>query len=161
MRVGGDVRVVDFEQTVADHANRLFALAYSILRDPDEAEDAVQAATENAWRKWGALRSTEARGGWLRTICVRECVKRRRRRARDLGDELRDTTAAGPMSSLDIDLERAIRALTSKQRAVVTLHYGHGYSLDECADLMGTSPGTTRSHLNRALSSMRKELTLA
>jgi len=52
----------------------------------------------------------------------------------------------------------AFRSLSTKQRAVVVLHYHHGYSLDECASLLGCRPGTARSHLARALTTMRKEL---
>ena len=40
----------------------------------------------------------------------------------------------------------------------MTLHYEYGYTLDECASLIGCQPGTARSHLARALASLRKEL---
>ncbi len=147
----------EFEHAVVEHAGHLFALSFSILRDSQDAEDAVQAVMEKAWHKWGTLRAPEARAGWLRAICVRECLRRRRRRARDLTYELREAVAAAP--DRDLDMELALRRLSSKQRAVVALHYGHGYTLDECAGLMGNSTGATRSHLHRALSSLRKELT--
>lgn len=58
----------------------------------------------------------------------------------------------------DPDLDRACRRLSARQRAVITLHYHFGYSLDECAALMGSRPGTVRSHLNRALEALRREL---
>jgi DNA-directed RNA polymerase specialized sigma24 family protein len=41
---------------------------------------------------------------------------------------------------------------------VITLHYHFGYSLDECASLMGCRPGTARSHLGRALAMLRRKL---
>jgi RNA polymerase sigma factor (sigma-70 family) len=58
----------------------------------------------------------------------------------------------------DPSLGRALTLLTPRQRAVVALHYGHGYSLDEVGTLIGCSGGTVRSHLNRALEHLRREL---
>ncbi len=58
----------------------------------------------------------------------------------------------------DLDLDRCYRRLSRQQRAVVTLHYQYGYTIDECATLIGCQPGTARSHLARALASLRKEL---
>src|SRR5207253_10799386 len=52
---------------------------------------------------------------------------------------------------------RSFRGLTRQQRAVVALHYQYGYTLDECAGLMGCRPGTARSHLARALQTPREE----
>jgi RNA polymerase sigma factor (sigma-70 family) len=146
----------DFERAVAIHAGALFALAYSILRQPDDAEDAVQAAMEHAWRKWTSLREPGARAAWLRQVCVRECLRHRQRRR---GELTLDSATAVAAADRDMDLERALLRLSTRQRAVVVLHYGHGYSLDECAGLLGNSPGATRSHLNRALTRMRRELT--
>ena len=70
---------------------------------------------------------------------------------------------AGPASggSRDaerIDMDRAYRRLSNKQRAAITLKYRHGYSVDECAVFMGCRPGTVRTHLERALNTLRKEL---
>lgn len=68
------------------------------------------------------------------------------------------TVHAHPSEEPDMDLDRAYRRLTHQQRAVVALHYEYGYSLDECAALIGCQPGTARSHLARALASLRKEI---
>jgi RNA polymerase sigma factor (sigma-70 family) len=145
----------DFEQAVAMNAGALFALAYSILRQPDDAEDAVQATMEHAWRKWNSLREPHARAAWLRQICVRQCLRHRQLRR---GELTLDRASAVAAAARDLDLERALVRLSTRQRAVVVLHYGYGYSLDECAGLLSASPGATRSHLNRALTRMRKEL---
>jgi RNA polymerase sigma factor (sigma-70 family) len=56
------------------------------------------------------------------------------------------------------DIDRAYARLSVRQRAVVSLHYHYGYTLVECADLMGCSPGSVSQHLARALRSLRQEL---
>ena len=58
----------------------------------------------------------------------------------------------------DIDLDGAYRKLSLKQRVAITLTFGHGYSVDECAALMGCRPGTVRTHVARGPATLRKEL---
>jgi RNA polymerase sigma factor (sigma-70 family) len=148
----------DFEAAIRMESGRLFGIAYSILRDVAEAEDAVQETMAQAWRSWSALRDPEKRGAWLRQICVRSAIRMRRRilprswlADRNDVDRYRSTES-------DPDLDRSFRRLSPRQRAVVALHFEYGYTLDECAELIGCAPGTARSHLSRALASMRKEL---
>jgi RNA polymerase sigma factor (sigma-70 family) len=150
--------ITAFEAAVHAESGRLFAVAYSILRDTQEAEDAVQETMELAWRSWSDLRDPSKRAAWLRQICVRRAIRSRRRLLprRWLAD-VSDLQARVP-EDRDLDLDRSYRRLTPQQRAVVTLHYEYGYSLDECAALIGCQPGTARSHLARALASLRKEL---
>jgi RNA polymerase sigma factor (sigma-70 family) len=147
-----------FEAAVHAESGRLFAVAYSILRDPQEAEDAVQETMELAWRSWDALRDPSKRSAWLRQICVRRAIRSRRRLLPRLW--LADTSDlhGQPPQDPDTDLDAGYRRLSHQQRAVVTLHYEYGYTLDECAALIGCQPGTARSHLARALASLRKEL---
>jgi RNA polymerase sigma factor (sigma-70 family) len=149
-----------FETTVRGETRALFALAFSILRDAQEAEDAVQDTLVAAWRAWSTLRDPERASAWLRRICVRRCLDIRRNLFRRLFLSDRDerTHPTERLDAMDPDLDRAFRRLTSRQRAVTALHYRHGYTLDECALLMGCRPGTARSHLNRALRTLRKEL---
>jgi RNA polymerase sigma factor (sigma-70 family) len=150
--------LIGFETTVHAESGRLFAVAYAILRDVHEAEDAVQETMEQAWRSWADLRDPSKRGAWLRQICVRRAVRSRRRLLPRLWLAETDNVAGRLAEDSDVDLDRGYRRLTRPQRAVVTLHYEYGYTLDECASLIGCQPGTARSHLARALASLRKEL---
>jgi len=160
----------DFEAMALSQARRLFGLAFSILGDAGEAEDAVQESLVLAWRAWDRLRDEAARTTWLTRICVNHCVRRRgllRRLPWPSGgrDEVvpeapqvagwRAEAAADPRR---VQLSQALDRLSVRQRAVLTLHYHHGYSLDECAGLIGCRPGTARSHLARGLASLREEL---
>jgi RNA polymerase sigma-70 factor (ECF subfamily) len=60
-----------------------------------------------------------------------------------------------------LDFDRAFARLSAKQRAVFALHIHHGYTLDECASLLGCRPGTARSHLGRAVAALRREMSNA
>ena len=138
---------------------RLRALAYSISRDREQALDAVQDTMEHALRDWSALREPERRAAWLSTICVRQALRRARSERRRRLLPWVATPEPSPAPDLhDVDLDRALRLLSEKQRAVIGLHYVYGYTLDETAAAMGCRPGTARSHLNRALRALRHAL---
>jgi RNA polymerase sigma factor (sigma-70 family) len=150
----------EFEIMVEAETERLWRLAYSITEDAAEAEDVVQETMERAWRSWGALRRPESRLGWLTRICVNRALDSRRRRGarRRVLDWLRLATQPELDQTAALDLQSLFARLTRHQRAVLVLHYQHGYSLDECGRLMGSRPGTVRSHLARALAGLRESL---
>jgi RNA polymerase sigma factor (sigma-70 family) len=57
-----------------------------------------------------------------------------------------------------IDLARALRSLTARQRIVTVLHYYGGYSLSEIASIVGSSRSSVGVHLYRARKSLRHQL---
>jgi RNA polymerase sigma factor (sigma-70 family) len=153
----------ELERVLEAEGRRLFAIAFSILRDPGEAEDAVQETAAAAWRGWTTRNQPELTRAWLTTICVRKAMRRRGRLRRWTVGEASRAQLAGVDRHLEsdgkyLDLHRAHGRLSRRQRAVVTLHYGHGYTVAESAELMGCSAGAAASHLSRALAHLRKEL---
>jgi RNA polymerase sigma-70 factor (ECF subfamily) len=156
--VGAALLEREFAVAVDREGPRLYALALSILGDAHEAEDAVQDTMVQAWRDWTSLHDPARRGAWLATICLRTCLRLRRRlRARwhhaPIAAEQADTRV---VAGTDIDLVQACRRLSPQQRSVVALHYVYGFSLDECAQVMGCGAGTVRPHLHRALAKLRE-----
>lgn len=154
----------DFDGTLAQEGQRLFAVAFAILRDPTEAEDVVQETAAAAWRGWESRTQPTQTRAWMTTICVRQAIRRRNsiRRSLFMGDVQRQLVVQAQQEiqsdGRHVDLDRAYGHLSPRQRAVVALHYQYGYTLLECAELMGCSAGTVASHLSRALASLRREL---
>jgi RNA polymerase sigma-70 factor (ECF subfamily) len=146
------------EDLVRAESRRLYSIAFSILQDASEAEDAVQETLISVWRKWPWAAGAPT-PSWLTRVCVNQCLNRRRSRLRQMRlatsaadhDRWQD---AGPTT--DPDLARAYAQLSTQQRAAVALHYFYGYTLDECAELLGNRPGTVRSHIARALVTLRR-----
>ena len=93
------------------------------------------------------------------------CLDRRRRLLRRIlvDDAARELREAADEHLTDggrtLDIDRAYTKLSIRQRAVITLHYQHGYTLAECAELMGCSAGSVSQHLARGLKRLRRELT--
>ena len=127
-----------FEVSVLPERGRLYALALVITRDPSAAEDAVQETLLAAWKAWPKVRDPYRPGGWLTRICVHQSIRRRHRDDRSVALDdasISDVTARRQIDlGADlVDFDRAFGLLTTRQRAVFTLHVRHGYTVTECA----------------------------
>jgi RNA polymerase sigma-70 factor, ECF subfamily len=154
-----------FTALASDRIDRLFAVAFRILRDHHDAEDAVQQALWTAWVDLRGLREPARFDAWLYQVLVRSCYRAgrsRRRRAsivEILPDDARTPRDEGPDRVGDRDaIERAFATLTTEHRAVVVLHHYMGLGLDEIAEVVGIPHGTARSRLHYALRRMRQSI---
>jgi RNA polymerase sigma factor (sigma-70 family) len=151
-----------FDEMVQRERRRLWTLALRVLRDEGEAEDAVQDTLVRAWRARASLGDLVGAGPWLTRVCINHCISRRRYlKVRGWSRQVPlDGTAATVDRPTDqvMDMDRAFRRLSLRQRAAVTLTFREGYSIDECAAIMGCRPGTVRSHVARGLATLHREL---
>jgi len=152
-----------FASLAAGHIDRCYALAFRILRDPDQAQDATQQALLGAWRDLPRLRDPERFDAWLHRLVVHACYSESRGRRR-WNARLRVMTVTDlhpdPASSVaDREtLEDAFALLSPEHRAVVVLHHHLGYPLTEIADTLGIPTGTARSRLHYAVRQLRAAL---
>lgn len=150
-----------FTTLVLQLGDRLYSVAYRILRDAGRAEDAVQQTLLIAWRELPTLRDDSRLEAWLYRLLVNACYA-----------EVRHTKRwqAGlhivPLEAPSVDdaqvsvarrdeLERAFRRLSGEQRAVLVMHHYLGLSGAEIGIALGLSPGTVRSRLHYARQHMR------
>jgi RNA polymerase sigma-70 factor (ECF subfamily) len=161
-----DRDLVDF---VLQHQPRLIRLASLVCHDVADAEDAVQAGLEQAWRRRQTLRDPQKLSAWLDRIIVREAIRLDRRHSSFVGRlfggpqevvvESTDLTDEVGSSVTGRDALRiAFEALPAAQRAVVALHLYAGYSMPETAEIVGASLETTRSRLRLARKRLRAQL---
>jgi RNA polymerase sigma-70 factor (ECF subfamily) len=149
-----------------DRAHRADVLRASrrLIRD-GEAEDLAQEALARAAFHAPAHGDLDARRAWLHRVLANLASNRRRwLRVRSSGAEaFRATlpthtppTTADPM--LRARLAAAVARLSEAQRQVIALVYIDERTIDEAAQAMGCAGGTARSHLHRALVSLRAAL---
>ena len=153
-----------FVDLVKRRGDRLYAIAYRILRDVDRAEDALQDALVIAWRDLPDLRDPDRFDAWvhrlLTNVCIADAGRERRRVANLHVLPFDDPTAPDDLLTLaDRDqLDRGFRRLNADERAILVLRHYVGYEPTEIAELLGLSAGTIRSRLHHAHRAMRAAL---
>lgn len=151
-----DRPAVELESFVSEHYDRLLRLAGLICRSVTDAEDAVQAGLERAWRKRTSLRDQSRIRPWLDRIVVREAIRAGSRRPNH--EEL-PPDAEGP-SRVDewTGLRIAFGQLSPPQRAALVLHLYAGYPVSTTAELLGAPVETIRSRLRLGRERLRELL---
>ena len=128
------------------------------------AEDLTQEVFIRAWTKLGTFRRESSFGTWLHRLAVNLILSRRetllRRSRRHLSDNgiLDRTPAREHHPGAVLDFEAALLRLPEGARKVFVLFDVEGYPHAEIADLMGISPGTSKSQLHRARMMLREYL---
>ena len=136
-------------------------IAYGILKNQDDAEDAVSEAMARAWQRLDQLRSSAMAAAWLYIITRREAINiYRKNRARSRAAELlasgeTEYIAGGPARAIDrsedrIMIENAMKMLEASDSDIIRLIFVYGKSPAEAAEYLGISPQAAASRLHRA-----------
>jgi len=155
---------IAFGRIVATHQAEMYGISVVICRDRVLADEAVQAAWAQAWKKLGTVREPERLRPWLISIAVNEAKQLLRKRRRRTEIEVHADASEKP-GGIDpatgvagMDLRAAMRQLDPDDRALLTMRYVLGFDSTELAEAIGLSPSGTRARLQRLLARLRQEL---
>ncbi|MBM3307947.1 MAG: sigma-70 family RNA polymerase sigma factor [Candidatus Eisenbacteria bacterium] len=163
----GDERA--FEELVAAYRERVYRVAWRVVRDDEIAEDVAQEAFIRVFRHVGRFQERSSLYTWIYRITVNIALNRLRRdRFRHMVPmgELQwedrradaDPSYAAMSSELAGRVDSAVRSLPDKQRAVFTLRFFEGLSHKEIAEVVGCSEGTSKANYFHAVRKLRKLL---
>ncbi|WP_235032644.1 RNA polymerase sigma factor [Actinacidiphila yanglinensis] len=157
-----------FAVLVDRHSPPLLALALRMLGSLPDAEEAVQDALINAWRRLPDFHRDATFRTWMYRIVTNQCLSHLRGRApavplsvvpeppaHDPGSE---PARAAESEAATQALGRALRDLPPSQRACWILRELHGMSYAEIAQIVNTSEQTVRGRLYRARRTLMKEM---
>lgn len=162
-----------FAEVVRDHDRGLRALAYRLLGDRDQMDDALQEAYLRAYKALPSFRDESAAATWLYRITYNVCVDRLRLRRRaterfgrlgsleDLAERgLEPPAGDDPATAAEhrSDLDAALAGLPPDHRAAVLLVDAVGYDYATAADILGVKEGTIASRLHTARALLRGAL---
>src|ERR1700704_4254982 len=153
-----------FEMIIRTQSRALFAIAYGVLQNREEAEDAVQDALVKAWKSRWRVRDPEKFPAWLAMIARHRArdVFRRRRNVPLPAEVIESVAPENEMTTdsaaLDRQLHSALAALPELHRSALTLRYFEEMDYRSIENLLGLSSGSLRGILGRALVAMRKQL---
>ena len=146
---------------------RLRRFARSLARDPDKADDLVQAACERALGRLGQITKGTRLDSWLYRIIYTQWIdhlRRRKTRYAKLSlltneNKLNNPDAeSGEHLDVALDLQNALNALPEDQRAAIMLVCVEGNSYAEAASVMEIPAGTVASRVARARATLGKFL---
>jgi RNA polymerase sigma-70 factor (ECF subfamily) len=158
-----------FRQLVDRHLTRAHAIAYRVLLNREDAEEAVQAAFTKAWTHAGRFDPAKsAFSTWLFTIVTRTCVDQLRRAkpasqpiedwSEQLADDKPDAETLVEAGQAAAGVRDAVAALPPNQRAAVVLCYFEGFSNAEAAQSLGLHLKACEALLFRARQRLKDKL---
>jgi RNA polymerase sigma-70 factor (ECF subfamily) len=167
LAAGGDAAA--FEEIVRMHQQAVYGVVRGIAGNPHDADDATQEAFIRAHRRLKGFRGESSLRTWITAIAVNAAHDLLRRRRLlgllPLGRRHEETLAAagpGPEEGLMARqlgarvADFAARQLSERERAVFSLRFSGGHSIEEIARIVSASPSTVKTHLYRALAKARR-----
>jgi RNA polymerase sigma-70 factor, ECF subfamily len=150
-----------FAELVNDHEAMVYSLALHFGNDRGRAEEIAQDAFLQLYRSLGSIESRAHLVHWLRQVTVRRCIDIARR-SRLVAVPLDAVEVASLDKPGDPFLARRMRdliaSLPEQQRAVVILRYQEDLDPSDICRIVGMPVNTVKSHLHRALQSLRRKL---
>ena len=163
-----------FEHLYQLHSRRVYALCLRMVGNPSDAEDLMQEAFLQLFRKIGTFRGESAFSTWLHRMTVNVVLMRLRKKTLPAAS-LEETTepdeeTGGPRKDIGapdlrlsgavdrVNLERSIEKLPPGYRTVFVLHDVQGFEHNEIAGIMGCSVGNSKSQLHKARTRLRELL---
>jgi len=168
-----------FETLIRRHDKHLYRIARSVLRDDQEAEDAVQETYVRAFTGLRDFRAAASLRTWLTRIVLNEAIRRRRRRPKmvelealhaaqertqrpihssSLTARERDPERVTAQSQIRKMLEKAIDGLPAAFRIVFIMRDVEEISTADTATLLGIREETVKTRLHRARRMLRETL---
>ena len=145
-----------FEQ----YKRAMFSTTYRILNDYDNANDALQDAFVEVFRSLDQFAFRSTLGAWIKTIVVRQAVRKQHLEERflTLDETIHDQPAPFRDTLTGEELDAVIRTLPDGARTVFLLIEVEGYAHKEVAEMLGISEGTSKSQVSYAKKLLRQRL---
>ena len=159
----GDMKA--FEELVARHRDKIYARAFSMMRNEDEAVDLSQEAWVKGWQRLKQFQGESSFVTWMTRIVINLCLDQLRKQKRQRADsiELMEEESGGverqmpvvvvnpterlERSELRARIDKALGQLSYEHRTVLVLHEFEELEYKEIAKRMECSIGTVMSRL--------------
>lgn len=146
------------EKILCEKYNSYYRMAYSFVKNESDAEDIVQEGAYKAIKNSDSLKNIEYASTWLYRIMMNEVYRFTAQKKILPFDE----TVLGEYAREDtyenIDLKRALEAMSDADRTVIQLKYFEEMKLEDIARVLGENISTVKSRLYRGMKKLRLEL---
>lgn len=129
----------------------LYRFALCMMRQPEDAEDAVSEAVMAAYENIHSLRKEEAFRPWIFQITANVCKKKLKERSIREEELLEEYAATEDHIELQIDIQNALLLLDDEEKCIMALSAFGGYNSKEIGEMLDMNPNTVRSKRKRAV----------
>ncbi|MWV42944.1 sigma-70 family RNA polymerase sigma factor [Paenibacillus sp. HJL G12] len=146
---------------IREHKENVYRLAYSYVKNKEDALDIVQDSIYKAMTNIELLKNPEAVKSWFYRIVVNTALDflRRNKKVHPMDHEMIEAHSAGAEDVYtDIDLKRTLDALPEKYRIVIVLRYFEDMKIDEVAAVLDENVNTIKTRLYQALQLLRVKM---
>ena len=144
-------------QILTENYERYYRLAYSYMRNEDDALDVVQESAYRAIRDCRKVRNKDYLSTWIYRIVVNTALDMlRRKKKENITEELPEIPVEDQYQ--DLELRTVLNQLDDKSRTIILLRYFEDLKLEDIADIVGDNLNTVKARLYRSLKKLRLNL---
>ena len=139
-----------FVTLIGLYRETMYQIAYAILKNNEDAADAMQDTILICWEKIDTLRHARYFKTWLIRILINRCNRlySQRSRTTDLNEGTFSSVSPDPASR--VEWQEMMQQLTDNQRIVVELYYAQQFKIHEIADILDITPSAVKNRLHTA-----------
>ncbi|WP_438351959.1 RNA polymerase sigma factor [Paenibacillus sp. FA6] len=146
---------------ITDHKENVYRLAFSYVKNKENALDIVQDSICKAITSIDSLDNPEVVKSWFYRIVVNTSLDflRRQKRIQFVDDDMLDAYSPGKVDVYqDIDLERTLDDLPLKYRSIIVLRYFEDLKINEVAEVLNENVNTIKTRLYQALQLLKIQM---
>lgn len=147
-----------FIACMTDHKDDFYRLAYSYVKNQEDALDIVQESIKKALTSLNKINDANAMKSWFYKIVVRTAIDflRKQKKFTLADDETMDSLSKGKEDIYqDMDLHKALDELPIQYKTVITLRFFEDLKLEEIAEILEENINTVKTRLYKGLKLLR------
>lgn len=132
---------------------KMYKTAISILKNEEDANDAIQEALYSAYKNYDSLREKSYFTTWIIRILINKCydIINKNKKIAYIDDSITEnTTGVEDSYNVESELDWILNRIDKDLKEVVVLHYYDDLPINEIADMLQIPKGTVKSRLSRA-----------
>ncbi|WP_449538713.1 sigma-70 family RNA polymerase sigma factor [Ferdinandcohnia sp. Marseille-Q9671] len=150
-----------FEELIKNDQEKLYKIAYSYVRNEQDALDIVQDAVIKGFKSFDKLKDIHYFSTWITRILINTAIDyiRKARTVIPLETDCFDSGRNEENNSImTIDIGIVFEKLKPQQKTLLLLRFYYGYSIIEISEILGKPEGTIKSQLHRTLQLVKEKL---
>lgn len=145
------------QQRLRPIESSLYLSAYCILKNKEDAEDAVQETIYRALEKNGQIRDWDAFRRWIAKVLIHESYKIYHKRKRLLYTDDWEAFFSPTVDKSDIEFFSIVSNLKKAEKSVMILRFYYDLSIEEISRVLMLPVSTVKSRLYRTIKKIKSE----